>query len=64
MFEKLIIKLSGIDCNKTNPIEYDILLRSPGQSLDEELEKIKDVLLEKVFKAFLLVFLGILTRQF
>ena len=61
MFEKLIVKLSGIDCSKKNPIDYDILLRSPGQSLNEELEKIKDRLLEKVFKAFLVALLGILT---
>ena len=46
---------------KKNPINYDNLLRSPGQSLDEELDQIKDTLLEKVFKAFLLVFLGIVT---
>ena len=61
MFEKLIIMLSGIDCTKKNPINYDNLLRSPGQSLDEELDQIKDKLLGKIFNASILVFIGIAT---
>jgi len=54
MFEKLIIKLSGIDCTKKNPVNYDNLLRSPGQSLDEELDNLKDKILSKVSFLFTL----------
>lgn len=56
MFEKLIIKLSGIDCTKKNPINYDNLLRSPGQSLDEELDEVKDNILYRVsYLSFILI---------
>ncbi len=54
MFEKLIIKLSGIDCTKKNPINDDKLLRSPGQSLDEELDKFRDKILTNVSFIFTL----------
>jgi len=55
MFEKLIILLSGIDCSKKNPIDYDILLHSPGQSLDEKLNKIHDEMVIKVLKSVFFV---------
>ena len=65
MFDKLIIFLSGIDCSKKNPIDYDRLLRYPGQSLDEKLELIKDKLLEKItYAAFLLIGLVVLVISF
>lgn len=51
MFEKLIIRLSGIDCTKKNPINYDNLLRSPGQSLDEEIDKLRDTVFTKLYFA-------------
>ena len=60
MFEKLIIKLSGIDCTKKNPINYDNLLRSPGQSLDEELDSIREGLALKYIQAFGLMAIGII----
>ena len=56
MFEKLIIKLSGINCSKINPIDYDILLRSPGQSLDEEIDNFRDKIYDKLsFSVILMV---------
>lgn len=60
MFEKLIIKLSGIDCTKKNPINYDNLLRSPGQSLDEELDKLRDKILSKFSFIFTLTIVYII----
>jgi len=60
MFEKLIIKLSGIDCTKKNPINYDNLLRSPGQSVDEELDKFRDKILAKVSFIFTLTIVYII----
>lgn len=59
MFEKLIIKLSGIDCTKKNPLNYDNLLRSPGQSLDEELDDLKNKILSKSTFLFTLVIIFI-----
>lgn|GEM_PF-3829506 len=44
MFKKFLILLLGIDCSKENPIDYDKLYRSPGQSLDEELVRITSVI--------------------
>jgi len=65
MFNKFIIFLSGIDCSKKNPIDYDRLLRYPGQSLDEKLDLIKDKLLEKItYAAFLLIGLVVLVISF
>jgi len=60
MFDKLIIKLSGIDCTKKNPIDYDILLRSPGQSLDEELDNLRDKILSKFTFLFTLTIVFII----
>ena len=60
MFEKLIIKLSGIDCTKKNPINYNNLLRSPGQSLDDELENLRDKLLSKFSFIFTLTIVYII----
>lgn len=54
MFEKLVIRFSGIDCTKNNPINYDNLLRFPGQSLDEELDDLRDSILFKVTFVFFL----------
>jgi len=55
MFNKLLVFLSGIDCSKKNPIDYDKLLRLPGQSSDEELENIKNKILVKVFFVFIIM---------
>jgi hypothetical protein len=60
LFEKLIIFLSSIDCNKKNPIDYDILLRLPGQSLDEELDDIREKIIFSYIKALFIFVLGIL----
>ena len=60
MFEKLIIKLSGIDCTKKNPINYNNLLRSPGQSLDDELDNLRDKLLSKFYFIFTLTIVYII----
>jgi len=60
MFEKLIIKLSGIDCTKKNPINYDNLLRSPGQSLDEELDRLRDKLISEFASVSTLVIVYII----
>lgn len=59
MFEKLIIRLSGINCNKINPIDYDILLRSPGQSLDEEMDSIRDKIYDKLFFSVILILISV-----
>jgi len=40
MFDKFICLLARIDCKKINPIDYDKLLRYPGQSLDEKIQDI------------------------
>ena len=50
MFEKIIIFLSGIKCDKVNPIEYDILLRTAGQSLDEKIHDIRFNFIEEHFQ--------------
>jgi hypothetical protein len=42
MFENIICFLSNYNCKKINPIEYDKLLRSPGQSLNEKIDDIID----------------------
>ncbi len=59
MLEKLIILLSGIDCSKNNPINYDNLLRLPGQSIDEKLDGIRDRLIERYLNAVGIFFVGI-----
>lgn len=48
MLEKIVLILSGIDCSKKNPINYDNLLRSPGQSIDEKLDEIRESILGKM----------------
>lgn len=60
MFEKLIIKLSGIDCTQKNPINYNNLLRSPGQSLDDELDKVREKILSKFSFIFTLTIVYII----
>jgi len=60
MFEKIIVLLSGVDCHRKNPIEYDILLRLPGQSLEEKLEDIRDKLFDRFVKAIVLFVLGLI----
>jgi len=60
LFEKLIILLSGIDCSKKNPINYNNLLRSAGQSLDEELDKIRDEILSKFLSVLTGTIVGII----
>ncbi|HIP28878.1 MAG TPA: NERD domain-containing protein [Sulfurovum sp.] len=48
MINKIITTISKYrNCNKINPVNYDNLLRSPGQSLDEEIEKIQDNLMSR-----------------
>jgi len=53
---KLIIKLSGIDCSKKDPIDYEILLRSPGQSIDDKISKIMDNFVFKLFFSSFIIF--------
>lgn len=67
LLDKLILKLAGIDCNKRNPVEYDKLLRSPGQSLDEAMDGIRNKILDKLFfiLAIMIVFIILsITLQF
>jgi len=67
LFDKLILKLTGINCNKRNPVEYDKLLRSPGQSLDEAIDDIRNKVLDKLFfiLAIMLIFIILsITLQF
>lgn len=61
MFKKFLILLLGINCNKQNPIDYDKLLRSPGQSLDEKLDTLRDKQIDKLFYFVFFVFIGLIT---
>jgi len=49
MFEKLICFLARFNCHKINPIEYDKLLRFPGQSSEEKIDEIIDNMHQKLF---------------
>lgn len=59
MIEKIIIFLSGINCNKINPVDYEILLRSPGQGLDEKIEYIRDKILGRIISLLIVTTIGI-----
>ena len=61
MFEKLLVRLLRIDCRKRNPIDYTKLLRSPGQSLDETMDGIRDKLLEKLFLGSVVLMVGFIS---
>lgn len=61
MINKIITTISKYrNCNKINPVNYDNLLRSPGQSLDEEIEKIHDNFMLRYF-SITVVFIFFLT---
>jgi hypothetical protein len=52
-----------IDCTKTNPIEYDILLRVAGQSLDEKIDELHEKILNKLLihiSIFIMVIVSII----
>ncbi len=60
VFKKFLILLLGIDCSKQNPIDYDILLRSPGQSANEKLDVIRDRQIDKLFYFSLFMIIGLI----
>ncbi len=50
MINKFLTSILKIDCDKINPIDYDILLRVSGQSLDEKLDELQNNILDKIFR--------------
>ena len=60
MFKKFLILLLGINCNKQNPIDYNILLRSPGQSANEKLDALRDRQIDKLFYASSFIPIGLI----
>ena len=50
MLNKFLTSILKIDCDKISPIDYDILLRVSGQSLDEKLDELHNDILDKLLK--------------
>jgi len=63
MLDKIIVFLAKIDCSKKNPIEYSKLLRNAGQSCDEEIDKIREGMIDNLLfysLFFIIILFGIL----
>lgn len=60
MINKFLTSLLKIDCDKINPIDYDILLRVAGQSLDEKLDELQSNILDKTFSYMGTIFVSVI----
>ena len=60
MIDKFLTFILKINCDKENPIDYDILLRVAGQSLDEKLDELHNNILDKTFSHMGVIFVAVI----
>ena len=60
MIDKFLTFILKINCDKENPIDYDILLRVAGQSLDEKLDELQNNILDKTFSHMGTIFVAVI----
>jgi len=60
LIDKFLTFILKINCDKENPIDYDILLRVAGQSLDEKLDELQNNILDKTFSHMGTIFVAVI----